>query len=460
MFREVGWDVVDNQQIHRLSDRAIARARRGLAPEFETCRTTNSACTRSVWFSGRPKIGDLGYAHKKAAWNADGLRIGDDAVRASTGKSWKEWYAALDVAGAEPNHRGNRRLAGGEARRFRRLVASDGGGLLYEQARGLRAPHEKRAASRSASAEPPPTRSSISSPPGAMRARGSSGFSDAAFAIRRSTAGEVASVHVDGKSGRCQCRVLPPRARGSAGRRAACEAPVGGCRQEDEGLLARRSKHLKERIEDRLGRGGDRVSMNDDEIRDAIRRRYAAVAAQPRAIHVSGRPEARSGSAIAPTSWIASLRTRSGISWESAIRSPSGSRSRVGASWTWVVEAASTVRSRRTTSGRQGRVIGVDMSPEMLVVAGRARDRRFAECRTRRGAGRGPSGCGWADLVISNGVLNLAACKEPVYAEIARVLRPEGRIPGGGSDPDQGSARKRPAPTSSLGPAESAERCR
>jgi hypothetical protein len=33
-FRGVGWDVVDNQQIHRLSDRAIARARRGLAPEF------------------------------------------------------------------------------------------------------------------------------------------------------------------------------------------------------------------------------------------------------------------------------------------------------------------------------------------------------------------------------------------------------------------------------------------
>jgi hypothetical protein len=33
-FREVGWDVVDNQQVHRLSDRAIARVRRSLAPEF------------------------------------------------------------------------------------------------------------------------------------------------------------------------------------------------------------------------------------------------------------------------------------------------------------------------------------------------------------------------------------------------------------------------------------------
>jgi hypothetical protein len=33
-FRSIGWDVVDDQQVHRLSDRAIERARRGLAPEF------------------------------------------------------------------------------------------------------------------------------------------------------------------------------------------------------------------------------------------------------------------------------------------------------------------------------------------------------------------------------------------------------------------------------------------
>ena len=33
-FRNIGWDVVDSQAVHRLSDRAIARARRGLAREF------------------------------------------------------------------------------------------------------------------------------------------------------------------------------------------------------------------------------------------------------------------------------------------------------------------------------------------------------------------------------------------------------------------------------------------
>jgi len=35
---------------------------------------------------------------------------------------------------------------------------------------------------------------------------------------------------------------------------------------------------------------------------------------------------------------------------------------------------------------------------------------------------------GWADLVISNGVVNLSPNKERVFAEIFRVLRPGGRI--------------------------------
>ena len=35
---------------------------------------------------------------------------------------------------------------------------------------------------------------------------------------------------------------------------------------------------------------------------------------------------------------------------------------------------------------------------------------------------------GWADVVISNGVINLCADKAAVFAEIRRVLRP-GRAP-------------------------------
>ena len=35
---------------------------------------------------------------------------------------------------------------------------------------------------------------------------------------------------------------------------------------------------------------------------------------------------------------------------------------------------------------------------------------------------------GWADVVISNGVINLCADKRAVFAEIRRVLRPGGRL--------------------------------
>ena len=35
---------------------------------------------------------------------------------------------------------------------------------------------------------------------------------------------------------------------------------------------------------------------------------------------------------------------------------------------------------------------------------------------------------GWADVVISNGVINLCADKKQVFQEIWRVLRPGGRL--------------------------------
>ena len=39
-----------------------------------------------------------------------------------------------------------------------------------------------------------------------------------------------------------------------------------------------------------------------------------------------------------------------------------------------------------------------------------------------------PVESGWADLVIFNGVLNLAVCKRSAFAEVARVLKPGGRF--------------------------------
>ena len=80
--------------------------------------------------------------------------------------------------------------------------------------------------------------------------------------------------------------------------------------------------------------------------------------------------------------------------------------------------------------GPDGRVLGVDMTPEML-------DRSREEA-ARLGLGnvefreglieRLPVEAGWADLVISNGVLNLVPDKPGAYREIFRVLRPGGRM--------------------------------
>jgi arsenite methyltransferase len=78
--------------------------------------------------------------------------------------------------------------------------------------------------------------------------------------------------------------------------------------------------------------------------------------------------------------------------------------------------------------GPAGRVVGIDMTAEML-----AKSRATAELlgltnvEFRAGlAERLPVPDGWADAVISNGVINLCADKWSVFAEIFRVLRPGG----------------------------------
>ena len=80
--------------------------------------------------------------------------------------------------------------------------------------------------------------------------------------------------------------------------------------------------------------------------------------------------------------------------------------------------------------GPTGRVVGIDMTQEML-------DKSRA---TAGSLGRGnvefregllenmPVETGWADVVISNGVFNLCADKRKVFSEVLRVLRPGGHL--------------------------------
>ena len=78
--------------------------------------------------------------------------------------------------------------------------------------------------------------------------------------------------------------------------------------------------------------------------------------------------------------------------------------------------------------GPEGRVVGVDMTAEMLAKAratAEALDLGFVEFREGLAEAL-PVADGWADAVISNGVINLCADKRAVFAEISRVLRPGG----------------------------------
>jgi arsenite methyltransferase len=80
--------------------------------------------------------------------------------------------------------------------------------------------------------------------------------------------------------------------------------------------------------------------------------------------------------------------------------------------------------------GASGHAIGVDMTDEMLALARRnAEDAGASNVEFRKGAIEAlPVADASVDVVISNCVINLASDKHAVFAEIARVLRPGGRM--------------------------------
>jgi arsenite methyltransferase len=80
--------------------------------------------------------------------------------------------------------------------------------------------------------------------------------------------------------------------------------------------------------------------------------------------------------------------------------------------------------------GPSGRIVGVDMTDEMLSKSrstATALGLNYVEFREGL-AERLPVENGWSDVVISNGVINLCAEKHAVFAEIKRVLRPGGYL--------------------------------
>ena len=80
--------------------------------------------------------------------------------------------------------------------------------------------------------------------------------------------------------------------------------------------------------------------------------------------------------------------------------------------------------------GPTGSVIGLDMTPAMVEKArAGAKEAELNNVDFRQGLAESlPVADGWADVVISNGVLNLFPDKLAGLQEMARVLKPSGRL--------------------------------
>lgn len=83
-----------------------------------------------------------------------------------------------------------------------------------------------------------------------------------------------------------------------------------------------------------------------------------------------------------------------------------------------------------TAVGPDGRVVGVDMTPEMLERSRQtATDMSMGNVQFRDGLVEDlPVEDGWADAIIANGVLNLVADKRQAFSELWRSLRAGGVV--------------------------------
>jgi SAM-dependent methyltransferase len=82
--------------------------------------------------------------------------------------------------------------------------------------------------------------------------------------------------------------------------------------------------------------------------------------------------------------------------------------------------------------GKQGKVVGIDFAPQMIerarqAVAEAGLEDRNIEFRVAD-MGRTNLPVGFADVMISNCVINLCPDKDAVYKEAFRLLRPGGRV--------------------------------
>jgi len=175
----------------------------------------------------------------------------------------------------------------------------------------------------------------------------------------------------------------------------------------------------------------DPPAVDLDELRASIRAEYAAVAAEPDRgfhFHTGYRLAAILGY---PQEWIETLPAGAVASMAGTGNPFSLGEIQTGER---VVDCGSGAGTDALIAARlvgpSGRVIGIDMTPEMLAKARtNAVEAGLTNVEFREGVLEAlPVETGWADVAISNGVLNLVPDKAAALAEMYRVLRPGGRL--------------------------------
>jgi arsenite methyltransferase len=175
----------------------------------------------------------------------------------------------------------------------------------------------------------------------------------------------------------------------------------------------------------------DPPAVDLSELRASIRAEYAAVAAEPNRgfhFHTGYRLAAILGY---PQEWIEMLPPGAAVSMAGTGNPFALGEIQPGER---VVDCGSGAGADALIAARlvgpSGSVIGIDMTPEMLAKArASAADAGLTNVEFREGILEAlPVETGWADVVISNGVLNLVPEKAAALAEMYRVLRPDGRL--------------------------------
>ena len=178
----------------------------------------------------------------------------------------------------------------------------------------------------------------------------------------------------------------------------------------------------------------EEIEMSDlmvdrDQLRDQVRDKYRAVAVDPHGdfhFHTGRRAAAHLGydAELVDSLPDRAVESFAGVGNPFVLRQlEPGER---------VVDVGSGGGFDTFIAGRQvgpsGRVIGVDMTTEMLERArSTASELGMEQVEIREGYAEDlPVEDGWADAVISNGVINLCPDKQAAFADIFRALRPGG----------------------------------